>query len=234
MSLCVLLTLLTAMPCFRSRPWARAAASPAPGWRWSTPACCRPAAAAWPSSSSDADRYTHYLCFILKITIIINYLFMKSMFLFKAVPHTLSLLTVLLDVLQPGHTGRVHGPGMPQLPNLGPDKADGVKLEDGVISHSSLIVIPPCNTQEEEDGNKLKKPVAMTALLMDTVLKPYILRGSGPASVQAAAPCTSSSVEAVRVFWPPATRYTWTQDKLQRIQSTSDVFILILPSCCPY
>ena len=83
------------------------------------------------------------------------------MFLFKAVPHTLSLLTVLLDVLQPGHTGRVHGPGLPQPPNLRPHKADGVKLEDGVISHSSLIVIPPCNTQEGEDGIKMKEVLVL-------------------------------------------------------------------------
>ena len=75
----------------------------------------------------------------------------------------------------------MHGSRLPHPPNLRPDEADGVKLEDGVICQPSLIVIPAYNMEEEEeDGNKLKEaqgvgPVAMTALLMDTVLSPYIL-----------------------------------------------------------
>ena len=65
-------------------------------------------------------------------------------------------MTILLEVLPPGHAGPVHHPRLPQPPDLGPGEAARVKLEDGVIGLIGLgqIVVAPCD--KHASGLELK------------------------------------------------------------------------------
>ena len=68
-------------------------------------------------------------------------------------------LTILLEVLPPGHARPVHHPRLPQPPDLGPGEAARVKLEDSVIGLIGLgqIVVTSCDKHASGcDGIKIR------------------------------------------------------------------------------